>query len=53
MKTEDTIVTKKKNYSTPELVEHGSLGETTHGSGWAEPLDIYTADPEDFSGTGI
>lgn len=29
MKIEDTMVTKKKAYNTPRLVEHGSLVEIT------------------------
>lgn len=50
MKTEDTMAAEKKAYSTPELVEHGTLSETTHGYGNEDPHDAFPTDPFIHSG---
>ncbi len=50
MKIEDTIETEKKIYTSPQLVEHGTLSETTYGTGDEVPLDAFPTDPDFFSG---
>ncbi|MBN2117194.1 MAG: lasso RiPP family leader peptide-containing protein [Anaerolineales bacterium] len=46
METKDMIDNEKKVYATPELVEHGDLGEMTQGGAGGDPETLGGTNPE-------